>query len=82
MLWLTLTDVSRASISQMHETYVPLLLQHKAAELRRVTGEWRWHAPKDMKHFDVHEVITIFIARPCLMLTSIKEVMLLLMSLQ
>ncbi|CAN6674667.1 polyamine transporter 1 [Trichomonascus vanleenenianus] len=50
------------------ETYHPVLLCKKAAELREQTGNWGIYAPHDDVELDIMEIITSNITRPLVML--------------
>jgi hypothetical protein len=48
----------------MPETYGPVLLDHKAKELRKSTGEQRWWHPHEDERISVDNVITKHLSRP------------------
>lgn len=48
----------------LHETYPPIILVHKAAELRRRTSNWGIHAKQEEIEVDIRELIQKNLLRP------------------
>ncbi|KAH8773765.1 major facilitator superfamily domain-containing protein [Diaporthe sp. PMI_573] len=61
------------------ETYVPVLLKHKAQRLRIDTGVWAWHAKVEETPVTLTSFVTRYLSRPFLMLC--QEPILILMTL-
>lgn len=59
------------------ETYPPVILISKAAELRRKTKNWGIHAKQEEIEVDIHELITINFSRPLRLLVTEPIVLLL-----
>ena len=51
------------------ETYHPVLLRHKAAKLRKETGDMRWKAPIEVMQRSISQTILRSCYRPFLLLT-------------
>jgi DHA1 family multidrug resistance protein-like MFS transporter len=50
------------------ETYHPIILVHKASELRKRTGNWGIYAPHEEVELDIGEIVTRNVTRPVRML--------------
>jgi MFS transporter, DHA1 family, multidrug resistance protein len=50
------------------ETYHPVILQHKAAEIRKRTGNHAIYAPHDLVNVDLKELFQKYFSRPIVML--------------
>lgn len=55
------------------ETYHPVLLRHKAAKLRKETGDDRWKAPIEVMQRSILQTILRSCYRPFLLLTLERE---------
>jgi len=79
--WVTLILASAfgiASLILVPETYGPLILQRRAARLRRETGNWALHAALDENVPTLKDIVFKYFLRPCQML--VKEPILLLVT--
>ena len=61
------------------ETYAPVLLQKRAKRLRYETKKWALHSKLDESKVSPKEIVTKYLARPCIML--VQEPVLFLMTL-
>lgn len=61
----------------LEETYPPIVLVNKAAELRRRTKNWGIHAKQDEIEIDLRELLEKNLSRPMRMLVSEPIVLLL-----
>ncbi|KAJ6111350.1 bicyclomycin resistance protein [Penicillium sp. IBT 18751x] len=50
------------------ETYAPILLSRRAARLRHETRDWALHSQSEEQLTDFHSIISIYLARPIMML--------------
>ena len=50
------------------ESYVPVLLSRKAANIRFATKNWAIHAPHDERRVDLHDIFERYLLRPFKML--------------
>jgi MFS transporter, DHA1 family, multidrug resistance protein len=79
--WITLilaTAFGIASLILVPETYGPLILQRRAARLRREIGNWALHAALDENVPTLKDIVFKYFLRPCKML--VKEPILLLVT--
>jgi MFS transporter, DHA1 family, multidrug resistance protein len=79
--WITLILASAfgiASLILVPETYGPVILQRRAARLRRETGNWALHAALDENVPTLKDIVFKYCLRPCQML--VKEPILLLVT--
>ncbi|KAL4789765.1 major facilitator superfamily domain-containing protein [Aspergillus venezuelensis] len=70
--WITMIMAATAGLIRLvflPETYAPLLLQRKAAQLRLETRHWALHAKLDESPITLSSITTRYLSRPLLMLT-------------